>query len=115
MNWWPFVSRACFDLLKQVSDSRMEIVQAQNEHIKLLNAQILELKGLFNRTTNFEIVEQSESGVKLKMKEVKAPAVAGRGAWRARRAVAEAQTREKPQDSYAAPEARVAEAAKESN
>lgn len=85
-----------------------ELIAVQKQRIGDLEQQNIELKALFGKTSNFEVVEQGTDGVKLKMKAA-TPMVTGRGGWRGKQASAEAKTIPQPADSLAALERRVVE------
>lgn len=99
MNW-PF------------RNAKDELIETQRAMIEMLARQNEELKALFNMKSNFEVVDQTEQGVTLKMKETKAGAmgVAGRGGFRSRLVAGEAKTVPVPSDSVQALEQRVAAA-----
>lgn len=98
---------------------RSKIIEAQNEllrklcdekdkRIALLEKQNVELKALFDKTSQFEVVEQNEQTLTLKMKPVQAPSGTVRGGFRAKRSAAEEQTHSTENDSVAQLEKRAA-------
>lgn len=100
MNW-PFVSRKAWEV-------RGELVEALRAQIAIQKAQIEQLKGLFDKTSQFEITEQTEETVTLRSKAPVMPS--GRAGWRARSAERSDRTVPAPADSVQALERRVAEA-----
>ena len=99
---WPFVPR-------KLCDTQQAMIDLQKRVIEDLRAQNTELMALFNKTSQFEIANQSEQGVTLKLKPIAAPTNL-RGGWRARRTAEEEKTQPAPADSVQALERRVAEA-----
>lgn len=98
---WPFVSRKAWEI-------RGELVLALRAQIVLLTAQNEQLKQLFDKTSAFEITEQTDETVTLRSKQ---PVIAnGRAGWRARAAERSDRTIPAPADSVEALERRVAEA-----
>lgn len=93
--------------------SQAELIATQRELIDVQQRQIEELKALFNMKSNFEIVEQTEQGVTLKMKATVATGGTvnpGRAGFRSRVAAGEAKTIPVPNDSVRALKQRVAKA-----
>lgn len=100
----PWVSRAHFECLSEQLDLQRELIET-------LRQQNAELKALFSKTSQFEVVEQDSDGVKLKMKS--GPSLlagTGRGGFRSQRIAGEAQTKPAPADSAEALNRRVAAA-----
>jgi hypothetical protein len=101
MNW-PLVSRRAWEV-------RGELVEALRAQVAELKAQNDQLKDLFDKTSQFEVVEQEGETVKLKSK----PVVIGAGraaASRSGRQQREEATIPEPADSVKALERRVSEA-----
>lgn len=99
--------------MKWFRNSKDELIALQRETIASLRQQNDELKALFNKTSQFEVVEQTEQGVTLKMKAVAATGSmlpSGRAGFRSRVAAGEAKTVPVPNDSVRALEQRVAKA-----
>lgn len=95
----PIVSREAYAqaLLRAVNAERT--VEHLEDRILEQERQIAELKALFSKTSQFEVVKQDEQTVTLKSKPVDIP---GRGGWRGRRAAQEQSTTPVPADSMAA-------------
>lgn len=90
-----------------------ELIATQTDLIAMLQRQNDELKALFDMRSNFEIVDQTEQGVTLKMKPLAGglqTQIPGRAGFRGRVAAGEAKTVPVPNDSVRALEKRVAEA-----
>ena len=98
---WPFVSRQAWEV-------RGELIDVLREQIATQKAQIEQLKQLFDKTSQFEITEQTEETVTLRSKAPVMPA--GRAGGRARSAERSDRTVPAPADSVEALERRVAEA-----
>ena len=103
----PWVSRGHYEGLIANLEARAELIKAQNELIATYKQQIEELKALFNKSSNFEVVDQKEDRITLKAKPLLQPT--GRGGFRAQRAARESQTVPVPSDSVQALEKRVVE------
>ena len=107
MNW-PFVSRRAWQVrgeLVAAKDLLIDMLRAELETQKRQNE---ELKALFNKTSQFEVVEQKDETVTLRAKTL--PEQAGRAGWRARSAARSDATVPVPADSVEALERRVVEA-----
>jgi hypothetical protein len=98
---WPWVSRYRLE-------ASQELVESLRETNALYKAQIEQLKQLFDKTSQFEITEQTEETVTLRSKAPVMPA--GRAGWRARSAERSDRTVPAPADSVEALERRVAAA-----
>jgi hypothetical protein len=100
MNW-PWVSRKAWEV-------RGELVDVLREQVATQKAQLEQLKQLFDKTSQFEITEQTEETVTLRSKAPVMPS--GRAGWRARSAERSDKTVPAPADSVEALQRRVAEA-----
>ena len=98
------LAEAQTELLRKLCDEKDKRIAELQQHAALLERQAEELKALFSKTSQFEVVEQDEDRLTLKMKHAQ-PSV-GRAGFRARRAQAEAQTHSTVNDSVAALEKR---------
>jgi hypothetical protein len=104
MNW--FAQRRVIEVQNELL---RKLVDEKDKRIALLERQNAELKALFDKTSQFEVVEQGEDRLTLKMKPLQ-PAAPGRSGFRARRSKREEQTHSTPNDSVAALEKRAQEA-----
>ena len=86
-----------------------KLCEEKDKRITILERQTEELKALFSKSSQFEIVEQGEDRLTLKMKDVKPPTSSVRSGYRAKQAVASAQTHTRENDSVAQLEKRAAE------
>jgi hypothetical protein len=109
----PWVRRIHFAALAANNEILHELCAVQKDRITDLLRQNEELKALFSKTSNFEVVKQEDKQITLKIKEAQgAQQVAAhtRSGWRGKRAANEATTVPVPADSMQALEKRVAEA-----
>lgn len=98
---WPFVSRKAWEV-------RGELVESLRALLKVREEQLEQVKQLFDKTSAFEITEQTDETVTLRSKH---PEIThGRAGWRARAAERSDKTIPAPADSVEALERRVAEA-----
>jgi hypothetical protein len=102
---FPLVSLSRYELVVRLLDTQQALIDT-------LRKQNEELKALFNKASNFDIIDNEEGVLQLKLKPVAPPTVSlqnGRAGFRARVTAGEARTKPQPADSVAALEKRVAE------
>jgi len=98
---------------QRVLEAQVELLrklcEEKDKRITILERQTEELKALFSKSSQFEIVEQGEDRLTLKMKEAKPQTSQARSGFRSKAAVAASQTHTRENDSVAQLEKRAAE------
>jgi len=99
------IAEAQCELLRKLCDEKDNRIADLQAHVVLLEKQSVELKALFSKTSQFEIVEQDADTVRLRAKPLQSGS-GSRSGWRSKRAASEAQTHSTVNDSVAALEKR---------